>query len=96
MTEISGEILKKLAEISKTLSRIADSMKKLGETAEGDSKVFQTLGAAAFNPKKDGCWNCEHRTFAPLDEFVHTECGLDGAVVGNSFICENWEKAEDG
>lgn len=96
MTGYEKAILEKLTKISENLASIADSLKKLGDAAEGDSKVFQTLGAAAFNPKKDGCWNCEHRTFAPLDEFVHTECGLDGAVVGNSFICENWEKAEDG
>lgn len=96
MTAYEQAIVEKLTEISANLSSIADSLKKLGDSAEIESSVFQVLGEAAFNPKKDGCWNCKHRTFAPMDEFVHTECGLDGVIVGNSFICENWEKAEDG
>lgn len=93
---IEGAILERLTEIAKNMSSIADSLKKLGDATENGSKVFQALGAAAFNPRKDGCRNCKHRTFAPMDEFVHLECGLDGVIVGNSFICENWEKAEDG
>lgn len=94
MTVYEQAIVEKLTQIAGSLASLADSLKKLGDAAEGDSGVFQALGASAFNPKKDGCWNCNHRASAPMDEFVHLECDIDGAVVGNSYHCDYWEAKE--
>lgn len=94
MTVYEQAIVEKLTQIAGSLASVADSLKKLGDSTEIESRVFQVLGEAAFNPKKDGCWNCNHRTAAPMDEFVHLECDIDGAVVGNSYHCDYWEAME--
>lgn len=62
--------------------------------AAWESGRQSAVPAAAFTSQRDGCRNCKHRTAVPMDEFVHLECGLDGAVVGSCFKCESWEKDE--